>query len=160
MTLTRPAAVLATLATCLALTACGSDDGGSGGNGGGDGGDGGEEVSGVQLQQGESCEAEVSLTGAVEQEWSGEASVSTSESDVAPPATYQAADGDTVLTTSAPGHGFEAITLITSGDRSFGVPTDDPGIEAADDGSGATVSATATDVAGGDTVQVEATFTC
>ena len=151
---TRARLAAAAAVPLLLLTSCGGDsnDDTSNDAAGGD----------VPALEGEDCDADVTLSGALTAEWSGGATVAVSESDVAPPATYQANDGDYMLTASAVGNGFDDPTVILLADgRSFGVAFGDGSVEVADDGSGATIDAPANDVAGsGDTVQVKATITC
>lgn len=146
-------AVLAAVPLLL-LTGCGGDDPDGGGDDAAADGD-------VPALQGEDCDAEVTLTGAIEASWSGNATVDTSDS-VAPPATYQSSDAGTILTVSAVGNGFDDPTVILLADgRSFGVPFGEGSVDVSADGSGATIDAAAPEVGGeGGTVQVTATFTC
>lgn len=150
----------------LVVTACGGDDDESGG--GVDSGGGSGDFSGagdIPRLQGESCEAQVELTGAVERTFDGEGAVDVSESDVAPPATYQVGDGEgddaVLLTLASSGHGFDDPSVIVlAGSDSYAVPFGEGAVEVADDGSGAEVDAPASNPAGGDPVQVRATFSC
>lgn len=154
-------AVPTALLLALALTACGgSDSEGSGGSGGSTGGDDGTSVDDITQVEGDSCDAEVEVSGAVEQTISTEGTVSTSESDVAPPATYQVKDGGLLLTVFAEGNGFDPSLLITTDATSYGMETGSAGLDAAADGSGFTADVEAGDIAGGDPVRVVATFTC
>lgn len=158
--------VLAAVLPALVLAGCGGDDGGNGGSGGGNGGSGGgdaDSAGSVPEMQGEDCDAQVSLTGAVSAEWDGGAKVDVTDSEVAPPATYQSNHDGFMLTVGSTGHGFDdpTVILLTDDGTSYAVPFDEGGtVEVQDDGSGATIEAEATDVAGGDPVQVSASFDC
>lgn len=153
----RLPAALATLALALSLTACGGSDGGSDDAPADDARPG----DGLPTMEGEGCDVDVTLTGAVEQSWSGDGTVSVSESDVAPPASYQTLDGEAVLSLLSEGHGFDPGVLLTVGDTSYGVETGSAGVDIAADGSGATIDATGTAIgAPDDSVQIAATFSC
>ena len=115
----------------------------------------------IPLIPGDPCESEVTITGAVEAAWSGEAAVLLVDGDNGPPATYQSADGQQVVTVYGEGNGFEQSVVLTSGTDSFGTTVGAPGIEVAGDGSGAMVDADlVTPGSGEDGVHVTATFTC
>ena len=155
-------AVALLLSLPLLLTACGddSDDGGSSGGAGADDVADIDTAEEVPALQGESCDAEIALTGAVEQTFSGEGTVATSEADVAPPASYQAQFDDVLVTALSGGNGFDPGFLVMVGAESYGVPTGTPGLDIAEDGSGLQVEAEAGSISGGDPVQVVATFAC
>lgn len=155
---------LAALTLALALTACGGSDGSDGGSdGGSDAGatsDGARPGDGLPTLEGDSCDVDVTLTGAVEQSWSGDGSVAVSDSDSAPPASYQTLDGDAVLSLLSEGNGFDATVLLTVGAASYGVETGSAGVEIDPDGGGATIDATGTAIGGDESVDIAATFTC
>ncbi|WP_345266193.1 hypothetical protein [Nocardioides nanhaiensis] len=148
----------------LVATGCGGDDGS--GDGGGDGASGDFSGAGdIPRLQGEACEAQVELTGAVERSLDGEGVVDVSDSDVAPPATYQIGDGEgddaVLLTLASAGNGFEDPSVIVlAGTDSYVVPFGEGAVEVADDGSGAEVDAPASNPTGEAPVQVRATFSC
>lgn len=155
------------LALALTLTACGgSDDAGSDGGGASiSTDDDARPGNGLPTLEGEGCDVDVTLTGAVGQDWSGDGTVSVSESDGAPPASYQTLDGDAVMTLLSDGNGFDPTVLLTVGDTSYGVETGGEtggdGIDIAADGSGARIEASATAIGvPGETVDIAATFTC
>lgn len=163
MTHRSPLVVLPALLLALALTACGGDGGGD--NGDGNGGGNGDTVDGGDLPalQGEDCDAEVTLTGAVEAEWSGNGTVSTTESGgVAPPASYQTSNDGMVLTLLSTGNGFDtpSVLLMVSDTESYAVTPGEGTVEIADDGSGATIDAPATMIGTTDSVDVTASFDC
>jgi hypothetical protein len=154
-------AVPAVLLVCAVLA-------GASGCGGGGGGDDAVDASGAVPQagsiptaEGDQCDIEVEVTGAVETSWSGPASLSTSE-DVGPPAFYQASHDGTVVSISSAGNGFEAGVIIGSGSDSF-VTEGDGGLDVAADGSGAELDVDATvpfSEDPGDVVHVTASVTC
>jgi hypothetical protein len=162
----RTRARLAALAAVplLLLTGCGGDDSDESSRdtaadtpdgGGGGGGD-------VPALQGEDCDADVTLTGALTAEWSGGDKVDVAgDSDVAPPATYQSNHDAYMLTVSAVGNGFDdpTVTLLADG-RSFAVPFGEGSVEVAADGSGATIDAEAGEIGADESVQVQASFDC
>ena len=165
-TTTPTRARLAALAAVplLLLTGCGGDsDDSSGGDDSPDVSAGaGDDAAGVPALQGEDCDADVTLSGALTAQWSGGAKVDVSgDSDVAPPATYQSNHDGYMLTVSAVGNGFDdpTVTLLADG-RSFAVPFGEGTVEVAADGSGATVRAAAPEIGSDETVQVEAEFAC
>ncbi|WP_232677657.1 hypothetical protein [Nocardioides sp. R-C-SC26] len=176
MKTTRAIAAASSLALALMLTACGGDDDqkdtSSGADtsagqsdedaGSGDSGDGAGDEAPVPLMQGDACDAQVEVTGEVAADWQGDGVVSTSESDVAPLATYQSADGGAVLTLYAEGNGFDASAILLVGtDQSYGTSIDADGLDIADDGSGATIDADFVSPLGTETdVHVVATFAC
>lgn len=141
----------------LLLAGCGGDDSADSA----DDAAPGDAAGDVPALQGEGCDSDVTLSGALEAQWSGEATVSTSE-EVAPPATYQSDDGGYILTVSAAGNGFDdpMVTLLFE-DAAYAVPFGEGTVDVRDDGSGATIDAAATNPADpDDTVQVQATFAC
>ncbi|MEO9322556.1 hypothetical protein ABFT23_03645 [Nocardioides sp. C4-1] len=162
MTRRSPLLVVPALLLALSLTGCGGDDGDGGDSSGGGGGD---TVDGGDLPalQGEDCDAEVTLSGAVEASWSGNGTVSTAESGgVAPPASYQTSKDGMVLTLLSTGNGFDApsVLLLISDTESYTVTPGEGSVEVAEDGSGATVDAPAGMIGTTDSVDVQATFDC
>jgi hypothetical protein len=160
---TRARLAALTAVPLLLLTGCGGDDSddspdhapGAGGPGGGGGRD-------VPTMEGEDCDADVSLSGALTAQWSGGAKVDvTADSDVSPPATYQSNHDAYMLTVSAVGNGFDdpSVTLLADG-RSFAVPFGEGSVEVAADGSGATLDAPANEIGADGSVAVRATFDC
>lgn len=110
------------------------------------------------LLEGEPCDSEVRLTGAVKATWSGEGVVDRPETG--PVAVYQSVEGTTVLTVYAPGNGFDANVVVSDGTDSYGTSFDAPGLDVAADGSGATIDAEAIVPDGDASVRVVATFSC
>jgi hypothetical protein len=106
-----------------------------------------------------SCRAEVALTGAFQDSWTGDASVATTEFE-GPPAVYVARHGKTEVRLFAGDSADKASVTVTDGGASWGVtPPTHGSIHA--DGTGASVDTEAVrDGEGGPDVHVRATFHC
>ncbi|MDT9591971.1 hypothetical protein RDV89_02765 [Nocardioides zeae] len=145
----------------------GSDEGAAGGSDGGTGPDEGvegEASTGEPLPEleGEECDAEVEITGALEASWSGDA-VTASGGASGAPALYQAVSEDGVsVTVNAGGPGFDAAVLVAdAGGMTYGSTPGADGVDASADGTGATVD---TELLApelpGEAARVVATFSC
>ena len=122
--------------------------------------DAGEEPP-IPLIPGEPCDTEVTITGEVEAQWSTEGAALVVEGESGPPATYQSAEGQNVVTAYSEGNGFELSVILTAGTDSYGTSMGAAGIEAAADGSGATIDADLVVPGTGEPgVHVTATFAC
>ncbi len=120
------------------------------------------EVTGVPfpLLEGEECDAEVTLSGVREAEWSSAGTVAPSTGDTQP-TTYQSADGASVVTVYAADAGFDAAVVVQLEGAAFSSSPGDPGLDVAADGSGAVVDVEALAAEDpGTTLRIQATFTC
>jgi hypothetical protein len=105
------------------------------------------------------CRAEVEVTGAVQDSWSGKATVTSMDSG--PAALYRASHGDTQVNVYAAGDDFPTSANVTQGEQTFTTPQGSAeGLDAQGNGKGATVDADAAGVDPSSTVHVNATFTC
>ncbi len=141
------------------------DDGGKGDQGGKGGkGDKPDDkaTTGIKFPElkGDECDVEVEVTGAVETSWQGQGVVSRGKKKFTPPATYQAEDGDYVVTMSSRGKSTAPGIVFTDGGSLYGSTIDSTGYEAKRDASGATADTDLVDPTGGDGIHVVATFDC
>lgn len=161
----RPLTVATLLVPTLLLAACGGGDdedaSGDGGTSATTAAEPTQEIeTGIPLIPGDPCDVDVTLTGAVRKTFTEKGAVSLDDAG-GPTAVYQVTDGESVVTAYAAGNGFQTSVIVNDGTESYGSSTGAPGLEIADDGSGATID---TDVAQPGKprvkVKVEATFTC
>ncbi|MGA8256290.1 MAG: hypothetical protein WB767_06905 [Nocardioides sp.] len=110
--------------------------------------------------KGDACDVEVEVTGAVEVSWTGEGVVSKGKAKFTPPATYQAEDGDYVVTMSSRGKSSAPGVVFTDGGSLYGSTIESTGYDIKRDASGATADTDLADPTGGDGVHVVATFDC
>jgi hypothetical protein len=105
------------------------------------------------------CRAEVEVTGAVQDSWTGKATVTTMESG--PGALYRAAHGKTQVNVYAAGDDFPSSANVSQGQQTFTTPQgDQAGVEAQRNGKGASVDADAAGVDPESKAHITATFTC
>ena len=106
-----------------------------------------------------SCRAQVALSGALKDSWTGDGSAATTEFE-GPPAVYVARHGKAEVRLFAGDSADKASVTVTDGDRSWGATPPTHGSIRAD-GSGASVDTEAVrDGEGGPDVHVRATFRC
>ena len=103
------------------------------------------------------CEADVEITGAVKQSWSGEGFVITENQSG--PVLYRAEKGRTQLTLLSAEGEFDALGQLRVGAKSYTTQADGT-LEVDDQGTGAEVDADATGTDGNDRVHITATIDC
>lgn len=102
------------------------------------------------------CEADVALTGKVEQSWTGEGFVITENRSG--PVIYRAADGKATLTVFAAEGEFPAVGSLTVGKKTYTTQGDT--VEADAEGAGADVDAEARADKPSDVVEIVASIDC
>jgi hypothetical protein len=152
MTASRWIPVVSVLCAVGALSSC------SGDNGGGNGADGSDSpptsASTVEARNG--CTADVEITGALRQSWSGKA-FSITENQRGP-VQYSTTKGKLTLAVLGAEGDFDALANLTT---PKGIYTSQGGtVEADDKGGGAKVDADATGVGAGKGIHVTASFDC
>jgi hypothetical protein len=148
---------LAVSSLCLvvALTACSGDSDESAGAEPGSAASSSTQAS----SETNGCRAEVEVTGAVQDSWTGKATVTTMDSG--PAALYRASHGKTQVNVYAAGDDFPTSANVSQGEQTFTTPQgDETGVDAQGSGKGATVDADAAGVDPGSKVHLTATFTC
>lgn len=103
------------------------------------------------------CEADVEITGAVKQSWTGEGFVITENQSG--PVLYRAEKGKTQLTLLSAEGEFDALGQLRVGTKNYTTQQDGT-LEVDDEGSGAEVDADATGTDGNDRVHITATIDC
>lgn len=103
------------------------------------------------------CEADVELTGAVEQSWTGEGFVITENQSG--PVLYRAEKGTTQLTLLSADGEFDALGQLRVGKQSYTTQADGT-LEVDDQGTGAEVDTDATGTDGNDRVHITASIDC